>query len=326
VGAERRGGERPIADRAVANALALLAAPVNAATLSALAGAPRTLAELRHEAGSRPQTTMRSYLQSLSEIDVVERQGSNGASASYRLTPAGADLLSVSHGLGAWLSRAPGGALTLGGNEAKSAVRTLVDGWSSGMVRALAARPMALTELDSVIAAVSYPTLERRLAAMRLLGMVQPVPSSGRSTPYAVTDWLRAAVAPLAAATYWQHRHLPERLPPIKKRDVEAGFLLAAPLLRLDEGSSGTCRLAVRMGRPGSGSAGLVGIVAEVRMGVVVSCVTSVGDRADAWADGAAKAWVAAMADRDLSHLECGGKAGLARRLVAEMPRRLSSA
>ena len=41
------------------------------------------------------------------------------------------------------------------------------------MMRALAARPMSLTELDSGITELSYPALERRLSSMRIAGLVE---------------------------------------------------------------------------------------------------------------------------------------------------------
>ncbi len=40
------------------------------------------------------------------------------------------------------------------------------------MLRALAAGSLSLTELDRLIGALSYPSLERRLVAMRLAGLV----------------------------------------------------------------------------------------------------------------------------------------------------------
>ena len=52
------------------------------------------------------------------------------------------------------------------------------------MMRALAARPLSLTELDSLISDLSYPALERRLSSMRIAGLVEAQPSQrGRRPP-----------------------------------------------------------------------------------------------------------------------------------------------
>ena len=267
---------------------------------------------------------MRSYLRSLTVAGVVERQKTaRGNTGDYQLTSAGLDLLSVARTLDGWLARAPEDRrLTLGTPEAKNAIGALADGWSSGMVRALAARPMSLTELDNIIASVSYPALERRLTAMRLLGMVRATPTAGRSTPYTITPWLRGAIAPLAAATFWEHRHRADQAPPIMKRDIEAAFLLALPLIRLPGAPSGVCRLAVRMAKTRESDA-LVGVTAVVNDGTVVSCVTDVGGSADAWAHGLPSAWISAIADHDARRLELGGRGSLASTLVEEINREL---
>jgi len=60
----------------------------------------------------------------------------------------------------AWLARAPAGPIPLGSEVAKAAIKALVDGWEATMLRALAARPLSLTEFDSLIAGLSYPALE----------------------------------------------------------------------------------------------------------------------------------------------------------------------
>ena len=58
---------------------------------------------------------------------------------------------------------APEGPLALGSSTAKSAIKALVEGWGTNMIRALAARPLSLTELNGLISGLSYPSLERRL-------------------------------------------------------------------------------------------------------------------------------------------------------------------
>ena len=68
----------------------------------------------------------------------------------YELTPLGGDLLEVADSLETWLRLAPDGAIGLDSGTAKGAVRALVDGWGSQMLRVLAARPLSLTELDKL--------------------------------------------------------------------------------------------------------------------------------------------------------------------------------
>lgn len=266
---------------------------------------------------------MRSYLRALAQAGVVERElTSRGVASDHRLTSSGEDLLGVSAALANWLAAAPEGEMRLGSDEARNATRALVDGWSAGMVRALAARPVSLTELDGVIASLSYPALERRLTAMRLLGMVEASPAPGTSTPYMATPWLRESIAVLASAILWERRHRAEQAPPITNRDVEAGFLLALPRLRPPAGTAGVCRLAVRMVNRQQID-GLVGVTAQVKEGAVVSCVTALERSPDAWAHGEPSAWISALRDGDAHRLELGGDSGLARNLVEGMHRGL---
>ena len=137
------------------------------------------------------------------------------------------------------------------------------------MLRALAARPLTLTELDRLIAGLSYPSLERRPGAMRLAGQIKPCPSPERGTPYTVTPWLRRAIAPLAAAARWERVNVPDYTAPITKSDAEAAFLLAIPLLdSVDPEHSGACR------DPRPDGARLAGVLISVEEGRVVSCAT----------------------------------------------------
>ncbi len=284
--------------------------------VQALSAGPRSVVELRQEAGSPPQTTARAYLRALTAAGVVERHNQEpfARGSSYELTASGSGLLEVAGSLAAWLARAPEGPIELGTNEAKSAVKALVESWSASLMRALAARPLSLTELDSIITCLSYPSLERRLAAMRLLGLVEALPAEGRGTPYTVSDWLRSSIAPLAAAARWEHVHQPEEAPPITNRDAEAAFLLALPLLRLPAEVSGSCRLAVRIGS--SDVNRVVGVIVQVREGAIVDCVTRLEGKTDAWAVGSAAAWFAAVIERDVRGLELGGEPDLARELA----------
>jgi DNA-binding HxlR family transcriptional regulator len=185
------------------------------------------------------------------------------------------------------------------------------------MMRALAAKPLSLTELDSLITGLNYPSLERRLAAMRLAGQVEKMPGRDGGTPYAVTEWLRRAVAPLSAAARWERLHLGEEATPIAHRDVETAFLLAMPLLRLSPDTTGSCRMAVEL-RNGNGH-GLAGVMVTAEEGRIAQCISRLEGHPDAWATGPSQAWLAALIEGDVQRLELGGDCRLAIELIEGM-------
>jgi DNA-binding HxlR family transcriptional regulator len=301
-----RSGER---------ALSLLSVPLNVHILKALKDEERGLAELTQAVGLPPATTMRSYLRSLVDVGALTRNREGGfpGGVSYALTPAGADLLKVGEILQQWLGDAHEGPISLGSTAAKSACKALIDGWCSNIVRALAARPMPLTKLDRLIPQITYPTLERRLTAMRMVGLVEGRrDSSGRGTPYCATSWLRRAVIPLAAAAAWEHRYLPES--PVARLDAEAGFLLAVPLLDLPPGITSVCRLAIEV-EPGPAYAGVTVAFEESR---IASCVTRLDREADAWVAATPVEWYRWMLGSD-DPIELGGDTWVGRGVLASL-------
>lgn len=298
--------------RSGAQTLVLLAAPLNVFLLRSLSDGPKQQTALRREVGSPAQSTLRTHLNRLGEIGAIEKHRRNHFPGvlEYELTGPGRNLLFVLDALEHWLEMAEG-PLALGSNEAKAAIKALAEGWSTTMLRALAAGPMSLTELDRIIASLSYPSLERRLATMRLAGQIEARPGNGGGTPYAVTDWLRQGIAPLAAAARWERRHLPRATPPIGRLETEAAFLLAVPLLQLPTELSGTCRMAIEI--PSAQGGRLAGVTVEARNGRIVSCATQLQVSVDAWAMGSAGAWLDAVIDHDRDRLELGGDCHLAR-------------
>jgi DNA-binding HxlR family transcriptional regulator len=217
---------------------------------------------------------MRSHLRNLTQLGILERkrQPEFPGSVDYELARPGRALLEVAEVLQGWLADSPQGPISLGGTAAKSAIKALVEGWSSAIIRALTARPLSLTDLNRLISGLNYPSLERRLAAMRLAGQIEAQPGKSRATPYAVTDWLRRSVAPLAAAARWERQHNPEQTNPIARMDIESAFLLAVPLARLSAEATGTCRLAVEV-RNGGSEPGLAGVQVGIKEGQIVSCL-----------------------------------------------------
>lgn len=302
--------------RAGARTLNLLAAPFNAAILESLGQGPRRLADLRRITGQPAQSTLRSQLKKIASIGAIEKQRCDGfpGALEYELTDAGRELLRVASLLDTWLKRCPDESLTLGGGPAKAVVRSLTEGWSTTMLRALAAKPLTLTELDRLIATLSYPSLERRLASLRLAGIVAERPGRLRGTPYAMTDWGRLCVGPLLAAAHWEHCHLPTSAPSIAALDIETVFLLAATLIRLPASDAGTCRLAVELGD--GGTAGCAGVAVDIREGELASCTTRLEGDATAWIIGGQTAWFTAMIEGNPPDLEIGGDTAFARKLI----------
>ena len=295
--------------------LALLAAPLNSAILRALSAGARQLTDLQSEVGLPAQTTLRAQLKRLVEAETVVKRRHNlfPGVLDYELNDAGRGLLHVIAILERWLGRHPPTPLALGESAAKAAVKALVEGWATGMLRVLAARPLALTDLDGLIAAHNYPALERRLGAMRLAGLAQARAPRGRSTPYALTDWAREGIAPLAAASHWEQRHGTDPSG-VGRVDVETAFLLAIPLLRLPYEISGSCRMSVELSSGNGGSP--AGASVRFDKGRVALCTTKPLESPDAWALGSPRAWLIAVLERDPDRLELGGDRALARRII----------
>jgi DNA-binding HxlR family transcriptional regulator len=297
--------------RAGGQALSLLAAPLNVHILGALAAGPKELMDLRRAVGSPPQSTMRVYSRTLAELGVLEqqRQGQFSGSSVYTITPSGIALLKVGEVLQRWLNESPDGSIQLGSRLAKSTAGALVEGWSTNIVRALASKPLSLTQLNRLIPKVSYPSLERRLGGLRLAKLVEPHPVDGRGTPYRATTWLRRAVIPLAAAVSWEQKYLPDSTPAIGRLDVEAAFLLAVPLMALPGDLDGKCRLAVEV-QGGSGPV-FAGVLVCVEDGQVTSCSSRLDGEVEGWASGTPAKWLRRMNGDPNEGLDIGGDVGL---------------
>jgi DNA-binding HxlR family transcriptional regulator len=293
--------------RAGAVALSSLASPLNYQILKTLEGESKALLDLRRAVGSPPQSTMRLYSRTLTEQGVIERRrrAEFPGSAEYLITEAGRDLLDVANVLQDWLRVAPEEPILLGSPTSKSATKALVEGWSTNIIRALSARPLSLTELNRLIPKVSYPSLERRLGAMRLAGLVEPHPGDGRGTPYVATEWLRRAVVPIAAAAGWERRYRPDGSRSIGRLGVEAAFLLAIPLLEVPADFEGKYRLSVEV--QGGSSPVFAGVLVCFEEGKVTSCSSRLEGEVEGWAGGALEAWLSRMKGEERQSLELGG-------------------
>jgi len=303
--------------RAGSRALSVLATPLNFLILRALSERPMRLAELRKATGLPAQTTLRGHLANLGEIGVLTKRPTQQMpyAVENELTATGRELLSVAEQLERWLQESPDGPISLEGGAAKGAVKALVDGWGSTMMRALAARPLSLTELDSLISGLSYPALERRLSSMRIAGLVEAQPSHGAGTPYAVTEWARRGIAPLASASYCERVHMGDGSPPVTQIDIEAAFLLATPLAGLPADVAGLCQLEVEAG-PG-GVAQAAGVQVTIEAGQVVACVSRLEPSPGTYAVGSAASWLSAVRDGETRQLRFGGVRRLPEELVS---------
>lgn len=300
--------------RSGTQALSLLAAPLNIHVLQALGEEPTPLPDLCRAVGYPPITTLRSYLRMLTKLGAVERRREEDfpGSVSYTITQSGERLLKVADVLQRWLDTAPGGSIELGSMASKSAIKALADGWDVGLVRALAARPLTLTELDRLIPAVTYPALERRLTAMRRVGLLEPCPErNGRGAPCQVTPWLRYAVKPLSSAMGWEYQCMRRQAAAPGPLDFEAVFLLAMPLLAPTVAASGTCRVAVEFRRDSDHE--FAGVMVTFAEGEVRSCVTRLEGSPDAWVSGSAASWFRWLTEGDAQGMEIGGDGELAR-------------
>jgi DNA-binding HxlR family transcriptional regulator len=232
----------------------------------------------------------------------------------YELGSAGMELLGVAEILERWLAESPGGPVNLGSTAAKSALKSLVAGWDSMIIRALAARPLSLTELSKLIPGLNYPSLERRLGGLRIAGLVEAHTCEGRSTPYAATEWLRRAVGPIAAAAQWERKQIPSESSPPGRFDVEAMFLLAVPMLTVAEASS-RFRLGVEL-RSNTGDLTLAGIQAQLTDGGVRACTTRLDGQVGASASGPVAAWLRALGEGETEGLDLSGDCNLAKEIL----------
>lgn len=303
--------------RAGERALTLLATPLNLLIIRALAEGPMRLAELRRATGLPAQTTLRGHLANLGELGVVRKRPTTQMpyAVENELTDMGRELLGVAERLEAWLAKAPERAVSLEGGAAKGVVKAFVDGWGSTMMRSLAARPMSLTELDRRIPELSYPALERRLASMRMAGLIAAHQSDGAGTPYAVTDWARHGIVPLAAASRCEIAHMRRRAAPVTQLDIEAGFMLAAPLVKLPVDVAGSCQLEVKADP--AAPRGRAGVRLTLEQGAVAACDSELLPGPSDYAVGSTSGWFSAIKDGEIDRLRFAGSQKLAERMVS---------
>ncbi len=312
--------------RVGARVLGLLAVPLNGMIVHALGSGPMRQSDLRSELGNPAETTLRGHLSRLEDLGAIRKKMHVEGSQFVRneLTETGADLLIATRALQGWLSRGPQGPIELGTVQAKGAVRALLGGWDSTLLRALAARPLTLTQLDRLIGAFSYPALERRLSAMRSTGLAESTAHRG-GTPYTVTPWTRQGVGPIIAAALFERLHF-EDVPPPNSIDIEAAFLLATPISTLPQDADGVCSLIAETGNGNRADNGRhAGVEVTVDRGQVESCIARLEPNPRNWAMGSTIAWLEALVHGRPEQLRIGGDRRLALSLIQGMHEQLFS-
>lgn len=298
--------------RAGSQVLSLFANALNLRVLRAHAEKPLRLTQLQQQISWAAQTTLRMTIANLRDFGVLAKRQIPGTpyAVENELTPAGEEMLLVADVLTTWLARAPDGPIDLDSSTAKSAIKALVGGWSSSLMRAIASRPLTLTELNQLLTGISYPSLERRLTQMRLTSQIEPVPAQGRGTPYVATEWLRRSIAPLFAAGRWEQHHMKDRSRPVTGTEVEAALLLSVPLVSLPTGAAGACLLAAvqtSTDKSPEDPPALAGVNVEVQGGQLVSTGVRTPEGPSNWALGTPEAWLNAIVVGDVRALRVGG-------------------
>jgi DNA-binding HxlR family transcriptional regulator len=311
--------------RAGGRALLLLADPVSASIVRALASGPLEVGELIVRVENVSRSTYFDRLRDLEEISLIKRERRSGIPpiAACHLTDAGRCLSRVARLLEAWLGRGPQGPLSAGDPVATSAIKALAVGWGSTLLRWLAERPQSLTELEPLVDGLGYRKLERATKDLLSAGLVERVDADGRLSPYAVTPWARESVAVLAAAMHWERREIPERSAPVTAIEIEAGMLMALPLVELSPELNGTCELLMSVEAQDDDQ--LSGVATRIANGQLAWCcprrVQAPGEAS--WLNGDLWAWLRAVIKGEPAGLQTGGDPALARDLIAALRRTL---
>ena len=243
-----------------------------------------------------------------------------GPDTMMQPTPAGREVPYIGMVLQRWLDRCPAGPVELG-PDAGPVLAPLLTGWCSMVTHALAAGPLTVAETHAAIQVLDLDAIEARVESMENAGHLEALPGPDGEPRYAVTEWLRLGIAPLAAAARMELRHPPGDTAAIAALDVEAAFLLTLPLLELPTDLSGSCSMAVELDEGVSGSP--AGVTARVEGGRVVSCAPGLEESADAWAGGSAGEWLDTLIEPGAKLVRTGGDRALARRLLYELHKTL---
>ena len=156
--------------------------------------------------------------------------------------------------------------------------------------------------------------VKRRVVRLRATGLVDRS-SEDREATYRASEWLCGVAGILATASRWELRHeAGARLP--ARREVEAAFLLAAPLVKLPASASGTCALAVAQPRE-DGETEIAGVQVAAERERLLVYELQLEPSPATWVLGTVEGWMQAVIDGDMDDLRINGaQVGLARIVV----------
>ena len=320
---EADAGEGGFKARAGALTLFYLASPMDRGTLLTLLAEATTGAEILDELEAPDLDDLDTIVTLFSDPYMLEPADPDhppgapiGPDTMMRATPAGREMNFVGIVLERWLASCPAGPVELG-PEAGPVLAPLLTGWCSMVTHSLAAGPLTAAETQEAIQVLDLDTVEAHIESMEEAGQLEALAGPEGVPRYAVTEWLRAGIAPLAAAARVELRHPPGDTAPIAALDVEAAFRLTLPLLRLPAEFSGTCSMAVELDEDVSGSP--AGVTARVEDGRVVSCEPGLDEEVNAWATGTAGEWLDTVIEPNAKSVRSSGERALARRLLYEL-------
>jgi len=221
-------------------------------------------------------------------------------------TPAGREAPLVGATLKRWLDSCPTGPVVLGQGSGDP-LWALLSGWSSMVVHAVAAGPRTEGEVQEVVGVLDAEEIDARIALLVEEGLLHVLPGEqdDGEPRFEATEWLRLAIAPLAAAARMELRHPLGDTAPIAAADAAAALQLALPLLRMKSSLSGSCALEIELDEGVVG--GPVAMTARVEEGRVVACEPGADPAADASVSGPTAAWLDAAIDGSQGGLTTAG-------------------
>jgi len=245
-----------------------------------------------------------------------QRAGSLALRALVEASGLGGGAPAVGGPVEAWLAGHPDGELPVASDAAAEAVEMLAEGWATTLFHAVAQRPLSSGELAGAGELADGEPLERTLAAMLRLGMLERRPGGRGKALHAPTDWLREGIAPLIAAARSERQSADAA--PIEALDVTGAFQLAVPLLLLPAEHSGACALIVELE-----DGVMAGATACFEEGRPAACEPGPRAGADAYCRADAAAWFNAVIDGAGRQIETSGNHDLARTVLAALHERL---
>ena len=230
-------------------------------------------------------------------------------------SPAGREVPLVGAALHRWFEQCPAGPV-LAGEESGDVLWPLLCGWVATVVHAVAARPRTVAEIDEAVGVLPLEVVAANVELLAEVELIRALPPEqpGGEERFEPSEWLRQAVAPLAASIRLELRHPRGDTAPVAAADVEALLQLALPLLRMPGGLSGSCSLSVELEPGVVGSP--VGLTARIEEGRVVACEPGIDPQADASAKGQIGNWLNALIDGEARGVSSEGDWRLPRDLL----------